>query len=61
MHGMRDALNSHRDYRIEGKIWFGMTGLKNTIRQAKAKVARGSPSIRRGSQVGLSGHGICLI
>ena len=32
MHGMWDAQNSHRDYGIEGKIWFEMTGLKNPIR-----------------------------
>ena len=32
MHGLRDAEKNHRDYGIEGKIWFGMTGLKNPIR-----------------------------
>ena len=35
MHGMRDAQNNHRDYGTEGKIWFGMTGLKNPIRRAR--------------------------
>ena len=37
MHGLRDAQNSHRDYGIEGKIWFRMTGLKNPIRSSEGR------------------------
>ena len=37
MHRMWDAQNNHRDYRVERKIWFGMTGLKNPIRRARAR------------------------
>lgn len=40
MHGMRDAQNNHRVYEIEGKFWFGMTGLKNPIRPARAQRSR---------------------
>ena len=58
MHGLRDAEKNHRDW---AEIGFGMTGLKNSIRRARAQVARGSPSILIGSQVGFSGGGICLI
>ena len=58
MHGLRDAEKNHRDW---AEIGVGMTGLKNSIRRARAQVARGSPSILIGSQVGFSGHGICLI
>ena len=37
MLAMQDVQNSHRDYGIEGKIWFGMTGLKNPIRSREGR------------------------
>ena len=40
MHGLWDAEKNHRDYGIEGEIWFGMTGFKNPIRRARARRAR---------------------